>query len=136
MRSSRCAFVRVRVCVSECPRLGVCLAALLCRLFCSPILGPLSCLLIPFILFIRFLLGVLGVQVPSDDAVAMAGRLAVEEGLFCGISSGAAVLAAVQVGRWVGWVAGLIGWLGWLGGWVGPRNLASLSPGERGSGHV
>jgi len=27
-------------------------------------------------------------QVKSDDAVAMAQRLAVEEGLFCGISSG------------------------------------------------
>ncbi|GFH22408.1 PALP domain-containing protein [Haematococcus lacustris] len=37
------------------------------------------------------------IKVPSDDAVAMAKRLAVEEGLFCGISSGAAVLAAVQV---------------------------------------
>ncbi|KAG2450096.1 hypothetical protein HYH02_000200 [Chlamydomonas schloesseri] len=37
------------------------------------------------------------VKVPSDDAVRMASRLAVEEGLFCGISSGAAVLAAVQV---------------------------------------
>lgn len=37
-------------------------------------------------------------QVKSDDAVAMAGRLATEEGLFCGISSGAAVAAAVQVG--------------------------------------
>ena len=36
-------------------------------------------------------------QIPSDDAVRMASRLAVEEGLFCGISSGAAVLAAVQV---------------------------------------
>ena len=27
-------------------------------------------------------------QVPGDDAVVMARRLAVEEGLFCGISSG------------------------------------------------
>ncbi len=33
----------------------------------------------------------------SDDAVAMARRLATEEGLFVGISSGAAVQAAVQV---------------------------------------
>lgn len=38
------------------------------------------------------------VQVSSDDAIAMARRLAVEEGLFCGISSGAAVVAAVRVG--------------------------------------
>eukprot|EP00198_Chlamydomonas_reinhardtii_P013964 XP_001703301.1 cysteine synthase [Chlamydomonas reinhardtii] len=37
------------------------------------------------------------IKIPSDDAVRMASRLAVEEGLFCGISSGAAVLAAVQV---------------------------------------
>ncbi|KXZ56597.1 hypothetical protein GPECTOR_1g537 [Gonium pectorale] len=37
------------------------------------------------------------IQVKSDDAVAMAARLATEEGLFCGISSGAAVLAAIKV---------------------------------------
>ena len=36
-------------------------------------------------------------KVPSDDAVVMARRLAVEEGLFCGISSGAATIAAVEV---------------------------------------
>jgi cysteine synthase A len=37
------------------------------------------------------------VQVSSDDAVAMARRLATDEGLFCGISSGAAVAAALRV---------------------------------------
>lgn len=38
------------------------------------------------------------VKVSSDEAIAMARRLATEEGLFCGISSGAAVVAAAQVG--------------------------------------
>lgn len=38
-------------------------------------------------------------QVKSDDAVLMAKRLSVEEGLFCGISSGAATLAAVEVAK-------------------------------------
>lgn len=37
------------------------------------------------------------VAVSSDAAIAMAQRLVTEEGLFCGISSGAAVHAAVQV---------------------------------------
>lgn len=37
------------------------------------------------------------VQVASDDAITMAKRLAREEGVLCGISSGAAVHAAVQV---------------------------------------
>eukprot|EP00172_Hildenbrandia_rubra_P002756 Plantae.Rhodophyta-Hildenbrandia_rubra.ctg3862.p1 GENE.Plantae.Rhodophyta-Hildenbrandia_rubra.ctg3862~~Plantae.Rhodophyta-Hildenbrandia_rubra.ctg3862.p1 ORF type:complete len:367 (+),score=54.02 Plantae.Rhodophyta-Hildenbrandia_rubra.ctg3862:537-1637(+) len=39
------------------------------------------------------------VQVPSGAAIEMARRLAVEEGLFCGISSGAAVIAATTVGQ-------------------------------------
>lgn len=38
------------------------------------------------------------VQVSGDDAMTMARRLAIEEGVFCGISSGAAVMAAIRVG--------------------------------------
>jgi cysteine synthase A len=38
------------------------------------------------------------VQVSGEDAMAMARRLATEEGIFCGISSGAAVCAAIEVG--------------------------------------
>lgn len=37
------------------------------------------------------------ITVGNDDAFAMARRLAVEEGILCGISSGAAVHAAMQV---------------------------------------
>lgn len=39
------------------------------------------------------------VTVTNDDAIEMARRLPREEGLLCGISSGAAVWAAVQVAR-------------------------------------
>ncbi len=39
------------------------------------------------------------VQVTNDDAIAMARRLPLEEGLLVGISSGAAVHAAVEVAR-------------------------------------
>jgi cysteine synthase A len=39
------------------------------------------------------------IQINDDDAFAMARRLAREEGMLCGISSGAAVVAAVQVAK-------------------------------------
>jgi cysteine synthase A len=39
------------------------------------------------------------VTVKSDEAIEMARRLAKEEGIFCGISSGANVVAAIKVAR-------------------------------------
>jgi cysteine synthase A len=39
------------------------------------------------------------IQVSNDDAIRMARRLPLEEGIFVGISSGAAVAAALQVAR-------------------------------------
>jgi cysteine synthase len=42
------------------------------------------------------------IPIPTDDAEAMARRLAKEEGLFAGTSSGANVLAAIRVGQQLG----------------------------------
>jgi cysteine synthase A len=39
------------------------------------------------------------VTIGSDEAIAMARRLAKEEGIFCGISSGANVVAAIKIAR-------------------------------------
>lgn len=39
------------------------------------------------------------IQIAGDDAMIMARRMATEEGIFCGISSGAAVLAATTVAK-------------------------------------
>ncbi len=68
-------------------------------------------------------------QVKSDDAVAMAGRLATEEGLFCGISSGAAVAAAVQVGRGE---AGAVPRSYKISGWGCPRSYTVAGEGHAG----
>jgi len=52
---------------------------------------------IPDVLDLRWIDGV--VTVSSDDAVAMARRLAREEGIFCGISSGCNVAACLKVAK-------------------------------------
>ena len=39
------------------------------------------------------------IQVDGETAMAMARDLATKEGIFCGISSGAAVVAALEVAR-------------------------------------
>jgi cysteine synthase A len=39
------------------------------------------------------------IQISGEDAMSMARDMATREGIFCGISSGAAVLAAIQVGK-------------------------------------
>ena len=39
------------------------------------------------------------IQITGADAIKMARDLATKEGVLCGISSGAAVTAALQVGR-------------------------------------
>ncbi|HVP58155.1 MAG TPA: cysteine synthase family protein, partial [bacterium] len=52
---------------------------------------------VPDILDVEILDGI--VTIASDDAVEMAQRLAREEGLFCGISSGCNVLASIKVAR-------------------------------------
>ncbi len=42
------------------------------------------------------------IRVDQDDAIAMAHRMAQEEGIFCGLSSGANVVAALQVAKLLG----------------------------------
>jgi len=42
------------------------------------------------------------IAIPTDDAKGMARRLAREEGLFAGTSSGANVLAAIEIGKQLG----------------------------------
>ena len=52
---------------------------------------------VPRVLDLTLLTGV--ITVASDDAIAMARRLAREEGIFCGISSGCNVAAALKLAR-------------------------------------
>jgi cysteine synthase len=52
---------------------------------------------IPDVLDLRWVDGV--VTVSSDEAIAMARRLAREEGIFCGISSGCNIVACLKVAR-------------------------------------
>jgi cysteine synthase len=52
---------------------------------------------IPQVLYVEYLDGV--VTTTSDEALKMARRLASEEGIFCGISSGCNVAAALKVAR-------------------------------------
>jgi cysteine synthase A len=52
---------------------------------------------IPEVLHVEYLDGV--VTTTSDESIQMARRLAREEGIFCGISSGCNVAAAIKVAR-------------------------------------
>jgi cysteine synthase A len=61
---------------------------------------------VPDVLEMKLLDGV--EKVENDDALEMARRLAKEEGILCGISSGAAVQAALQYAQGDGADAGLI----------------------------
>jgi len=52
---------------------------------------------VPRDLDLKLLTGI--VTIKSDEAIEMARRLAKEEGIFCGISSGANVVAAIKIAR-------------------------------------